>query len=41
MIRSQFGEGRHRGSYVIGHDSVALMTAGGIGDWCRAEMAKV
>ena len=25
--------------YVIGHDSVALMTATEIGDWYRAEMA--
>jgi allantoinase len=26
---------------VIGHDGVALVTASEIGDWCRAEMAKV
>ena len=26
--------------YVVGHDGVALMTASGIGDWYRAEMAK-
>jgi hypothetical protein len=26
---------------VIGHDGVALMTASEIGDWYRAEMAKV
>ena len=27
--------------YVIGHDGVALMTASEIGDWYRAEMAKL
>jgi hypothetical protein len=26
---------------MIGHDGVALMTASEIGDWYRAEMAKV
>jgi allantoinase len=26
---------------VIGHDGVALMTASEIGDWYRAEMAKI